>query len=164
MNARIYTLPEQLPPIIVAAAGEKAAQLAARCGDGFMSTAPEAETIQAWEQAGGTGPKYGQVTVCWAEDEHEAKKRAYEIWPNGAAKGQLGQELPLPSNFEQAAEMVDEDDVAETVACGPDPARHLEMIEQYREAGYDHIYIHQVGPDQEGMIRFYEREILPKFR
>ena len=30
-------------------------------------------------------------------------------------------------------------------------------------AGYDHVYVHQVGPEQEGMLRFYEREILPHF-
>ena len=161
-NARIYTLPDRLPPIVVAAGGEKAAELAARCGDGFMSTAPEAETIEAWEQAGGSGPKYGQVTVCWAEDEHTAKKRAYDIWPNAAVKGQLGQELPLPAHFEQAAEMVDENAVAESVACGPDPGRHIEMIEKYRDAGYDHIYIHQVGPDQEGFFRFWADQVRPK--
>ena len=45
------------------------------------------EAIKAWEQAGGSGPKYGQVTVCWAEDEDTAKKRAYDIWPNAAVKG-----------------------------------------------------------------------------
>ena len=54
------------------------------------------------------------------------------------------------------------DDVAETVICGPDPDRHLEMIKEYEQAGYDHVYVHQVGPDQDGFLRFYEREVLPK--
>jgi G6PDH family F420-dependent oxidoreductase len=161
-DARIYTLPDEPPPIIVAASGEKAAQVAARRGDGFMNTAPEAETIKAWEQAGGSGPKYGQITVCWANDTDTAKKQAYEIWPNAAITGQLSQDLPTPTHFEQAADMVDEDAVAEKVVCGPDAGRHLEMIAKYRDAGYDHLYFHQVGPDQEGFFRFYAEEILPK--
>src|SRR3954464_1225453 len=75
-NARIYTLPDPPPPIYVAAAGTKAAELAGRIGDGFISVAPQAETIEAYEKAarsGGDKPKYGQVTVCWAEDEETAK-------------------------------------------------------------------------------------------
>jgi coenzyme F420-dependent glucose-6-phosphate dehydrogenase len=160
-NARIYTLPEVLPSIIVAASGEKAAQVAARCGDGLMSTSPDAEPIEQFVAAGGKGPRFGQITVCWAEDIDMAKKQAYELWPNAAISGQLSQDLPTPAHFEQAAEMVDEDDVAERVVCGPDPGRHLDMIRKYVDAGYDHIYFHQVGPDQEGFFRFYAEQILP---
>jgi coenzyme F420-dependent glucose-6-phosphate dehydrogenase len=58
--------------------------------------------------------------------------------------------------------MVSEDDVAQSVACGPDPERHLEAIREYADAGFDHVYVHQIGDDQEGFFRFYEREVLPK--
>src|SRR3982750_406510 len=79
-NARIYTLPDPPPPIYVAAAGKKAATLAGRIGDGFIGVAPESETIEKFESiAGGGKPKYGQVTVCWAEDEKSAKKTLYDI-------------------------------------------------------------------------------------
>jgi coenzyme F420-dependent glucose-6-phosphate dehydrogenase len=158
-NARIYTLPDPLPPIVVAAAGEKAAQLAGRAGDGLMSTAPDPDVIRTWTEAGGSGPKYAQVTVLWHEDEATAKKMAYELWPNAGASGQLSQDLPTPTHFEQAAEMVDEDSVAEKVVCGPDVGRHVAMIDKYRDAGFDHIYIHQVGPDQEGFFRFWKDEL-----
>jgi G6PDH family F420-dependent oxidoreductase len=161
-NARIYTLPDEPPPVVIAASGEKAAQVAARCGDGFMNTAPDADAIKAWEQAGGSGPRYGQITVCWNTDEAAARKLAYEVWPNAAISGQLSQDLPTPAHFEQAAEMVDEDDVAQRVVCGPDVGRHVEMIEKYRDAGFDHLYFHQVGPDQEGFLRFYRDEVLPR--
>ena len=87
---------------------------------------------------------------------------AFEWWPNVAIKGELGQELPLPRHFEQAAQMLSADDVAEDVPCGPDPERHLDAIRQYVDAGFDHVYVHQIGPDQEGFFRFYEREVLPK--
>jgi coenzyme F420-dependent glucose-6-phosphate dehydrogenase len=162
-DARLYTLPDELPPIVVAAAKPGAAELAGR-NDGLVGVAPDAELIERFEAAGGAGkPRYGQVTVCWGEDEERAKQTAYEIWPNAAIKGELSQELPNPEHFEQAATMVTPDGVAESVPCGPDPGPIREQIDQYADAGYDHVYIHQVGPDQEGFIRFAEREILPRY-
>jgi coenzyme F420-dependent glucose-6-phosphate dehydrogenase len=162
-DARLYTLPDELPQIVVAAAKPGAAELAGR-NDGLVGVAPDAELIERFEAAGGAGkPRYGQVTVCWGEDEERAKQTAYEIWPNAAIKGELSQELPNPEHFEQAAQMVTPDDVAESVPCGPDPGPIREQIDEYAEAGYDHVYIHQVGPDQEGFVRFAEREILPRY-
>jgi coenzyme F420-dependent glucose-6-phosphate dehydrogenase len=162
-HARVYTLPEEPPPIYVAAAKPKAAELAAR-NDGFIGVAPEAELIERFEQAGGSGkPRYGQVHVSWGEDAEEAKRTAFELWPNAAIKGELSQELPNPEHFEQAAQMVTPDDVGESVPCGPDPQPIVEMIDEYARAGYDHVYVHQVGPDQEGFIRFAERELLPRY-
>lgn len=164
-HARVYTLPEQPTPIVVAASGPRAAERAGRLGDGLISTSPEKEVVQAFEQAGGRGkPKYGQLTVCWAEDERQARRTAFEWWPTSAVKGELSQELPLPRHFEQAAKMVSEEDMAQSVVCGPDPEKHLARIRAYLEAGFDHVYIHQVGPDQEGFFRFYQRDILPKLR
>ena len=146
---------------MVAAGGPEAAELAARVGDGLVCTAPDPELVEAYASAGGRGDKFAQVTVCWAESEDAARRTAFECWPNAALKGPLAQELALPSHFEQAAAMVTEDDVAELVACGPDPARHLEAIAKYADAGFDHVYVHQVGPDQEGFFAFYERELQP---
>ncbi|HEY9230680.1 MAG TPA: TIGR03557 family F420-dependent LLM class oxidoreductase [Blastocatellia bacterium] len=162
-NARIYTLPDEPPPIIYAAAGPKAAETAGRIADGLVSTSPEKEIVQKFEEAGGRGkPKYGQLTVCWAQDEQEAIRTAYEWWPNAAVRGELSQELPTPKFFEQAAKMVKEEDVAEAIVCGPDAPRHLEKIQEFADAGFDHVYVHQVGPDQEGFMEFYEQEIIPK--
>jgi coenzyme F420-dependent glucose-6-phosphate dehydrogenase len=164
-NARLYTLPDEPPPIIVAAAGPESAELAGRIGDGLISTAPEAELREKFEAAGGRGkPCYGQVHVCWAADEATARRTAFEQWPTTAIKGELGQELALPRYFEQAAGMLREEDVAKLIVCGPDPERHLAEIRKFAEAGFDYVYVHQVGPDQEGFFRFYEREILPKFQ
>lgn len=163
-NARVYTLPEQLPPILVAGAGPSSAELAGRMGDGFVSTAPKSEVVQAFEEAGGSGkPVYGQVHVCYSQNEAEARRMAYEIWPTAAVKGELGQELPTPAHFEQAARMVTEDDVAQSVICGPDVQRYLDAIQEFVDAGFDHVYIHQIGPDQQGFIEFAKRQILPEF-
>ena len=58
--------------------------------------------------------------------------------------------------------MVTEEDVAKLVVCGPDPERHVEMIERYAQAGYDHVYVHQIGSEQEAFIEFYEGEVMPR--
>jgi coenzyme F420-dependent glucose-6-phosphate dehydrogenase len=158
-NARIYTLPEELPPIIMAAAGPQAATLAAASADGLWTVSPDAELIETFTDGGGSGPKYGQVTVCWAPDEDSAKKTAYEWWPNAGIGGELSQELPLPRHFEQAAQLIPADDLAEKLPLGPDPDRHAERIKEFVDAGYDHVYIHQIGPDQEGFFDFWEREL-----
>jgi G6PDH family F420-dependent oxidoreductase len=162
-RARIYTLPDEPPPIAVAAAQPEAAKLAGRVGDAFVGTSPDEEIIQEFDRAGGRGkPRYGQLTVCWAETEDEAKRIAHEIWPNAGVEGPLSQELALPEHFEAAAELVTPEKVAETVVCGLDADLHAEKLREYEEAGYDHVYVHQVGRDQEGFFRFYEQEVLPK--
>jgi coenzyme F420-dependent glucose-6-phosphate dehydrogenase len=162
-NARIYTLPERLPPIHVAAAGPRATELAGRIGDGFFGLLPDPEVIRQFERAGGEGkPRYGQVHVCWAEDEAAAKSTALEWWPNAVVGGNLSWELPLPSHFEDATSWADEDHVAESIVCGPDPGRHVAAIREHVDAGYDHVYFHQVGPDQEGFLEFAGRELLPR--
>ena len=108
-DARLYTLPDEPIPVVVAAGGVEAAKLAARKGDGLVSTAPDAEIVSSYRDAGGSGATYGMLTVCWAASEEEARATALEWWPNAALKGPLGQELPLPSHFEEAAAMVDEE-------------------------------------------------------
>jgi G6PDH family F420-dependent oxidoreductase len=164
-DARIYDLPDPLPPILIAAKGEKATSLAGRVGDGFVGLAPDREMIETFERSGGRGkPKYAQLHACWDEDEQRAKRTALEWWPNAAVEGELTVELPMPRHFEQASKMVGEDDVAESVMCGPDPEPILERAKEFADAGYDHLYLHQVGPDQEGFIRFAQDRLLPKLR
>ena len=162
-NARIYTLPDEPPPILVAASGPKSAELAGRIGDGLCATAPSKETRKQFEKAGGKGkPCYAEMTVCFDEDEAAAQRTAYECWPNVAIKGELSQVLPVPAHFEQAAQMLTPEDVAKEAICGADTEPHLAKLSAYAEAGFDHVWVHQVGPNQAGFFRFYEQEILPK--
>lgn len=162
-NARLYTLPDETVEIYVAAGGEQAAELAGRVGDGLIATSPSSETVKAFEDGGGKGkPRYGQATFCWGRDKREQIRLAHEWWPTSALPGQLSQELALPSHFEQAAELVTEEQIAEAIPCGPDAQPMLDSIQEFIDAGYSHVYLHQVGPDQEGFLRFCEREILPQ--
>ena len=147
----------------VAAAKDESSELAGRVGDAFVNTAPDPEPIQAFERAGGAGkPKYGQITVCWAESEDEGAKTVHEIWPNAGLGGDLSYELPLPRHFEQATEDVTPEQLKEKLPVGPDAERYLETIKQYDDAGYTHIYFHQIGADQDGFFRFWKDELEPK--
>lgn len=163
-QARLYSLPEAPPPIILAAAGPKAARLAAAIGDGLINPAGDTAVVEAFEASGGTGPRYLQVSVCWHEDEAEARRMALRLVPSVALPGELGNLLPTPAHYEEAARLVTEDRIADVITCGPDPERHIARIQAGIDAGYDHVHIYQVGPDQDGFFRFYEREILPAFR
>jgi G6PDH family F420-dependent oxidoreductase len=154
-NARVYTLPEQLPPIVVAASGGKSTELAAASGDGVWGTTPDADMLNQFAEQGGKGMRIGQTTVCWAPTEEEGRRTATEVWPNLAIPGQLGQDMALPS-------LVTEEMVGEAIPVGPDPERYVGSVEAYLEAGYDHVYLHQIGPDQEGFLRFWREELAPR--
>jgi G6PDH family F420-dependent oxidoreductase len=163
-NARLYDLPEKPPEVIVSASGPKALEVAARIGDGLWGMGPQADLVKRFDQlTDGKGkPKYAQVTLCWAADEQAARKTAFEWWPTVAIKGEASQELPSPAHFEQLVGMVDEETVAQAMPCGPDPEPVVEAVQTYLDAGFDHVYFHQVGPDQEGFLRFAVDELLPR--
>jgi len=100
--------------------------------------------------------------VCFDRDQRKAQKLAHEIWPVAGLPGQLFSELPIPSLFEKSAELVSVDQVARLIPCGPDPEKHLNGIRQYVEAGFDHVFVHQIGSNQEPFMDFYAKEILPR--
>ena len=160
-NARIYSLPKTPPPLLLAVGGARGADLAARLADGMIGTSPKRELLDRYRKSG-KGPRYGEMTVCWHESEAAARKLAREVWPTVAMASSLSWELPLPEHFEAVAELVTEDAVAESMTCGPDPDKHLDAIAKYAQAGYDHVCVHQVGPDQEGFMKFYADEVMPR--
>lgn len=161
-NATIFTLPQTLPPIHVAASGEKAATLAGRVGDGFWGLAPESKLLEVFEKAGGKGkPKYGQLHVCVARTEAQARKIAHKHWANTGLKGELMAILPTPAHFEQACEIVSEDMVAEKVICTGKAEDHISKLEEYFKAGYTHVSVHQIGQDHAPFFKLYEQEVLP---
>jgi coenzyme F420-dependent glucose-6-phosphate dehydrogenase len=147
----------------MAAVGSRSAAMAGRFADGLISTAPSREVVRAFGQASGSPkPRFGQLKVCWAETEDEARDTVMRVWPLSGLPGVLNSELATPAQFAQAAQVVKPSDLEGRVVMGPDPARHLAAIEEYARAGFDHVFVHQIGPDQEGFTRFYEREILPQ--
>jgi G6PDH family F420-dependent oxidoreductase len=162
-GARLYSLPDELPPILVSGFGPKAVELAARIGDGFVSVGPDREGLEHYRERGGQGPATSGLKVCWGADRDECVRTAHRLWPNEALAGELAQILPSPRHFEQATELVTEQHIAEAVACGPDPQEHIAAIREIVDAGFDEVYVGQIGPDHEGFVDFYAREVLPHF-
>ena len=164
-TARIYTRPDEPPPIYMSGFGETAAKLAGRIADGFICTMPDAELVRTFRVSGGEGkPNQGAVKVCWGTDQRQAVKTVHRLWPNALIPGEAAQLLPLPRHFGQLSELVTEDMVAESIPCGPDPDVHVQAIRSYIDAGYDEVYVNQIGPDQQGFFNFYRDEVLPRAR
>jgi G6PDH family F420-dependent oxidoreductase len=162
-HARIYTLPEEPPPILISAFGPKSVALAGRAGDGYVTTKPEASLVERYRAEGGKGPVHAGTKVCYGGDEAEARRTAHRLWPNEALPGELAQVLPTPEHFEQAASLVTEDMVGELVPCGPDLDRHIESIQKFADAGVDELHIQQIGGGHDEFFDVYAREVLPRF-
>jgi G6PDH family F420-dependent oxidoreductase len=163
-SARVFSLPEQPPPILISGFGPEATKLAARIGDGYINVQPDADLLETYRSAGGTGVTQGGVKICWAESADDAAKTAYRLWGFEGIGGQSAQELPSWVEFEALAEASSPEEIAKNVACGPDPERAAEHIKEYVDAGFDEVYISQMGPDQAGGIRFLAEQVLPLLR
>ncbi|WP_433544171.1 LLM class F420-dependent oxidoreductase (plasmid) [Streptomyces sp. CA-294286] len=164
-NARLYTLPDEPPPLYVSGFGPKAAELAGRVGDGFVTMMPDADLVDRFRDAGGgSKPVLGGLKVCWGTDRSQAVKTVHRLWPNEQLPGELPQVLPTPAHFEQATQLVTEDMVADAVVCGDDEDAHVDAVHAFTEAGFDEVYVNQIGPDQQGFFDFYRSRVLPRLR
>jgi G6PDH family F420-dependent oxidoreductase len=158
-NARVYTLPEQPVPIYVSGFGPKAARLAGRIGDGFVCTMPDADLLREFREAGGTGPAQGGFKVCHAPTVDDGLATAHRIWPNEGLPGELAQVLPQPKHFEQASELVTKDHLS--LPTGPDPEPYVSRVREFVDAGYDEVYVAQIGQDQQAFFDFWRTEVAP---
>jgi coenzyme F420-dependent glucose-6-phosphate dehydrogenase len=160
-DARLYTLGDATP-VYVAASGPSSADLAARIGDGLTSTSPDPELVSKYDGAGGAGkPKYIEMQVCWARTAASGRKLAHELWPIKGLGGQLAQELRRPADFETVAEPITAERSTKGVPVGPDVEPYVKAVKERVDAGFDHIGIHQIGPDQDGFLAFWEKELRP---
>jgi G6PDH family F420-dependent oxidoreductase len=169
-NARIYTLPAEQIPVYVSGFGPKAIDLAGRIGDGFITTQPEPDDLSRFRTAGGEGKTtQGGYKVCWGTDAATARTTAHRLWANEALPGELAQVLPSPRHFEQASTLVTPDAVGEAFATGPDPEPHIKAFRDYAAAGFDEIYLSQIGGSRpgtevDGFFTFYRDQVLPVLR
>ncbi|MFI1800251.1 LLM class F420-dependent oxidoreductase [Streptomyces sp. NPDC020379] len=162
-NARLYTVPDEPVPIDISAFGPAATELAGRIGDGFITMAPDGEAVDRFRRSGGgVKPAQAGLKVCWGLDREQAVRTAHRLWANEQLPGELPQLLPTPRHFEQASELVTPEQVAEAVVCGDDPEAHVEAVTTYVEAGFDTVYVNQIGPDQQGFFDFYRTKVLPR--
>jgi len=160
-NARVYDLPDEPPPILVSGFGPKAIRVAARIGDGFVTTKPDKEGIDLYRSEGGRGPVHAGTKVCFMDSREKAQETVLRLWPNEGLPGELAQVLPTPAHFEQACELVTGEHIV--TPLGPDLDDHAASLQQYAEAGVDELFVQQIGPEQEAFFTTWAREILPRF-
>ena len=164
-NARIWTLPETLPTISVSAFGPKALELAARIGDAYTTTMPDTELLQRFRETAKKGATaQAGFKVAWADTEDAGLEHAHRIWPNAGLPGELSQVLPTVEHFEQASTLVTKDKLAESITTGPDIEAHVKAYDPFLDAGFDEIYVANMGPEYAAMLRAYGSDVLPALR
>ena len=163
-NASHLHASDEPPPILVSGFGARSVDLAARIGDGYCITMPDAALIERFRSSGGGDkPVQAGLKVSFGPDEAEARRTVHRLWPNEAMPGELAQVLPTPQHFEQATELVTEDLLGEAVPCGPDMERHLAAMQEFADAGVDELYIQQIGGPGDEFFSTYAREVLERF-
>jgi len=168
-NARIYSLPESPPPIYVSGFGPLATEVAGRIGDGYITTSPDPDMVEQFRASGGTGKStHAGYKVCWGRDEEACIDTAHELWANSGVPGELSQVLPSPAHFEQVSSLVTSEMTKQSIAYGNDVQRHLEAFRPYAEAGFDSVYVSQMGGTRpatsvDGFFEFY-RPLLDRMR
>ena len=159
--ARLYSLPDQPPPILVSGFGPKATDLAAQIGDGYVNTKPDKELVERYRARGGRGTASAGMKLCWGPDAEECARTVHRLWRSSGVPGELSQELRTPAHFDQAASLVTVEAAAEHTPCGPAVEPIVAAVQEYLDAGFDRIYLQQIGPRQEEFFDFYERELAP---
>ncbi|WP_067674936.1 TIGR03557 family F420-dependent LLM class oxidoreductase [Nocardia miyunensis] len=163
-DARVFDLPDEPPPIAVAAGGPAAARLAADLGDGLFATEPLPDLVENYRRSGGTGPRYAEVPVAWAADEQAAARAALKTSRWAVTGWKVMSELPNPANFAAATGTVREEDIRRQFTCGSDPEAYVEAARPYVDAGFDHLVLMNAGPDPDGFIDFYHDTLDDRLR
>ncbi|NBH09187.1 TIGR03557 family F420-dependent LLM class oxidoreductase [Amycolatopsis sp. SID8362] len=166
-SAKLWDLPEQRTPVAVAVSGSQSVRRFAPVADAMIAVEPKAELAQEWDatRLGPPARKIAQLPVSWGPDRDAAVKRAHEQFRWFAGGWKVNAELPGPAGFAGATQFVREEDVAGSIACGPDVEPIVEGVREFERAGFTDVALVQIGGDQqEGFLDFAEKELLPALR
>ncbi|MFJ3171967.1 LLM class F420-dependent oxidoreductase [Streptomyces roseus] len=165
-NARLWDLPEDPPPIGIAASGDRSCEIAGRHGDLLIATEPKQELVASFGGYGGAGkPCVGQLPVSYDPDRDAAVARAHEQFRWALGGWKVNAELPGPAGFAQASQHTRPSDVAEAIPCGDDVDAFVEAVRPYVDAGFTEIALVQIGGDQQlPFLDWAEKKLLPALR
>lgn len=165
-RARLWTLPEQPPPLFGAAVSPETAGWCAQWADGLITVnAPPdrlRKVLAAYRDAGGVGKVALQVHLSWAPDEDVAAAIAYDQWRSNVFGPPVCWDLELAEHFDAVSEQVTPEQVAAVVNVSSDLARHAAWLQGYAELGFDEIYLHHVGQELDGFIDAFASSVLPQ--
>ena len=168
-RARLYSLPEEPPPVIGAAVTPETARWVGSWADGLITiTQPEetlAEVLEAFREGGGEGkPIRLQVHLSYHPDGGEALAMAHDQWRYAIMGGDVGWDLEMPEDFEQVAAYIRREDVRRHVLVSPDPVQHAEWLGRFADMGFEEIFLHHVGKEQESFIQAFGEKVLPSLK
>ncbi|MCZ4088966.1 TIGR03885 family FMN-dependent LLM class oxidoreductase [Sinorhizobium psoraleae] len=166
-EARLYTLPDHAPSLIAAALTSETAEWAGEWADGLITVnqAPDklAAIVEAFRRGGGAGkPLYLQVHISYARSDDEARQNAFDQWRSNAISAFQSETLRTPGDIETATRSVQPEDLDAYVRISSDLARHVAWIEEDIAAGFDEIYLHNVGRNQLEFIEAFGASVLPR--
>ncbi|MDW8059350.1 MAG: TIGR03557 family F420-dependent LLM class oxidoreductase [Thermomicrobium sp.] len=173
-SAKLYTMPDVPPPIIVGTAGPYMAKKTGQLCDGILTPGANDEKLRMLlarfeEGARAAGkdpsrlPRLIQVHVSWAETDEEALQNALREWPNGGMAFPKG-DIRNPEDFQAMARLVRPEHFQGRVLISSDLDRHGEFLQHLIDLGFTEIYVHNVGRNQEEFIRAYGRQVIPHLR
>ena len=153
-SAKIWDIPEQPIEIGVAVSGESSIEKFAPLADHLIAVEPDEEAVKGWDKARSgaglpTGRKIGQIPICWGPDKDAAVTRAHELFRWFGGGWHVNADLPTPIAFDAASQFVTPDDVAESIACGPDLDELAQSVKPFLDAGFTDVAIVQVGDESQ---------------
>lgn len=164
-NLRLATLPATPPRILVAASGTRSAALAGEIGDGMIGVVPDARLVEVFRSLSTRtdAPVVGQLHVSLAGDLETARGNAWQWWPNGVVPPSLLGELARPEEFEAVADAIGSGGIDKAVICATDAAPVVAAIDRFVGAGFDTVYLHQIGPDQARLTAMAREELFAHY-
>jgi G6PDH family F420-dependent oxidoreductase len=138
--------------------------VAARIGDGFVTTQPDADALRSYRDHGGRGSATAGAKVCYGSSAEDCVALAHRLWPNVGLPGELAQVLPSPKHFEQASQLVTPDMIGDSLPCGPDLELHVRKLREYADAGYDELFVSQIGPHTDAFFEAFGSEVIPSLK
>jgi probable non-F420 flavinoid oxidoreductase len=168
-SARLYVQPRETPLLIGAAITPGTAARVADWADGMVTVAAPLEDLErvvsAFRASGGADkPMYLQAQHSFAPTDAEARAAAGERWRVAALPSSTMTELKTPADFDRATADADDQQILRAVRASADPAQHLRWLLQYRELGFDAVYVHNVQADDQPFIRAFGADVLPGVR
>ncbi len=168
-EATLWTRPEQPPLLVGAAVTPSTAAWVAQWADALITVVQPGErldaVVEAFRTNGGEGkPMYLQVHLAWAPTEEEARGAAFAQWRQNCLDNSVMTALAHPSQISAAATHVTPSDLDGAVRISADLGRHVEWLKGDLARGFDAIYLHEVGPEQERFVETFGRDVLSRLR
>ncbi len=168
-EARLWTRPERAPLLVGAAVTPETAGWVAEWADALITVVQPDERLDAVVQAfrangGANKPMYLQVHLAYGPTENEARASAFAEWGQNCLDNSVMTSLAHPAQISAAATHVIPTDLDGAVRISADVGRHVAWLSQDLERGFDGLYLHEVGPEQERFVEVFGREVLPQLR